>query len=186
MSVVSFALDRFNGIVSSLGHRAGDEVIKLTAGLLRTRNDARANSRSPERARVRARAAGFDAQQAAQWVEYLADLLHAGVRLGSANMSLQATAGIACYPEHSRDAAELCRRASSARSDALARHEQVAVYRLGQEDRSLQLIQIVGDFPQAISDNELRLAFSRSSIAARATSTAQKRSSAGSIRSSAC
>ena len=40
VSVVSIALDRFNGIVSSLGHRAGDEVIKLTAGLLRTRLDA--------------------------------------------------------------------------------------------------------------------------------------------------
>jgi EAL domain-containing protein (putative c-di-GMP-specific phosphodiesterase class I) len=94
-----------------------------------------------------------------QWVEYLADQLRAGVRLGIANVSLQATAGIACYPDHSRDAAELCRRASSARSDALIGHEAVAVYRLGQEDRSLQLIKIVGDFPHAIRNNELRLSF---------------------------
>ena len=50
VSVVSFALDRFNGIVSSLGHRAGDEVIKLAAGLLRERLDTRAAPRPPGRA----------------------------------------------------------------------------------------------------------------------------------------
>jgi EAL domain-containing protein (putative c-di-GMP-specific phosphodiesterase class I) len=64
---------------------------------------------------------------------------------------------VACYPEHSHDAAELCRRASSACSEAVARHETAAVYRLGQEDRALQQIRIVGDFPRALRDNELRL-----------------------------
>ena len=61
---------------------------------------------------------------------------------------------------------ELCRRASSARSDALARHEQVAVYRLGQEDKSLQLIRIVGDFPRASSATSCASRSSRSSTAA--------------------
>ncbi len=159
VSVVSIALDRFDGIVSSLGHRAGDEVIKLTAGLLRTRLDAGQILGHLSGHEFLLALPGYDAQAATHWVEYLEDQLRAGVRLGIANMSLQATAGIACYPEHSRDAAELCRRASSARSDALMRHEQVAVYRLGQEDRSLQLIRIVGDFPQAIRNNELRLSF---------------------------
>src|SRR5262249_23569486 len=74
-----------------------------------------------------------------------------------ANISLQATAGIACYPEHSRDPAELCWRASSARADALARHETNAIYRLGQEDRPRRLIRIVGDFPVAVERNEPRL-----------------------------
>jgi EAL domain-containing protein (putative c-di-GMP-specific phosphodiesterase class I) len=81
------------------------------------------------------------------------------VRVDGANISLQATAGISCYPDHSRDPAELCRRASSARGDALARHETSAVYRLGQEEKSLRLIRIVGDFPLALERDELRLAF---------------------------
>jgi diguanylate cyclase (GGDEF)-like protein len=159
VSVVSLALDRFDGIVSSLGHRAGDEVIKLTAGLLRARLDAGQILGHLSGHEFLLALPGYDAPAATQWVEYLADQLRAGVRLGIANVSLQATAGIACYPEHSRDAAELCRRASSARSDALLRHEAVAVYRLGQEDRSLQLIKIVGDFPHAIRNNELLLSF---------------------------
>ena len=102
---------------------------------------------------------GRDAREAVEWIEFQADALRAGVRVSNANISLQATGGVACYPEHSEDAAELCRRASSARSEALARHETAAVYRLGQDDRSLQQIRIVGDFPRALRDGELRLYF---------------------------
>ncbi len=159
MTVVCLGLDRFAGIVSSLGHRAGDEVIKLAAALLQARiADGQVLGHLNGHEFV-VGLPGFDAQQAAQWVEYQADLLRAGVRVGDANISLQATAGIACYPEHSEDAAELCRRASSARSAALACHETVAVYRLGQDERELQQIRIVGDFPQALRNRELQLAF---------------------------
>jgi len=100
---------------------------------------------------------GRDAREAVEWIEFQADALRAGLRVSNANISLQATGGVACYPEHSEDAAELCRRASSARSEALARHQTAAVYRLGQDDRSLQQIKIVGDFPRALRDGELRL-----------------------------
>jgi len=159
LSVVSLALDRLSGIVSSLGHRAGDDVIKLAAGLLRERiaEGHILGHFSGDEFVIGLR--GFSAEQATEWVAYQADLLRTGVRLGGANISLHATAGIACYPEHSRDAAELCRRASSARADALLRHELVSVYRLGQEDRWLQQIKIVGDFPQALKNDELCLAF---------------------------
>jgi diguanylate cyclase (GGDEF)-like protein len=157
LSVVSLALDRFNGIVSSLGHRAGEEVVKLVAGLLRNRVDEGQILGHLSAHEFVLALPGYDAQQAVQWIEYFADLLRAGVRVGGANISLQATAGIACHPEHSNDAAELCRRASIARSDALLQHQTSAVYRIGQEDRSLQQIKIVGDFQQAITSNELRL-----------------------------
>ena len=85
--------------------------------------------------RVRHRLAGRDAREAVEWIEFQADALRAGVRVTNANISLQATGGIACYPEHSEDPAELCRRASSARSEALARHQTSAVYRLGQDEK---------------------------------------------------
>jgi diguanylate cyclase (GGDEF)-like protein len=159
VSVVLVGLDRFAGIVSSLGHRAGDEVIKLAAGLLRVRlreGELIGHLSAHEFAFA---LPGVDAMQALQWVEYQADLLRSGVRVGGANVSLQATAGIACFPEHSRDAAELCRRASSARSEALARHETASIYRLGQDDRSLRQVRIIGDFPQALGNDELRLYF---------------------------
>ena len=157
LAVVSLGLDRLGGIVSSLGHRAGDEVIKLAAAALRARladTDVLGHLSAHE---FVIGLPGRDAREAAEWIEYQADALRAGVRLSNANISLQVTGGIACYPEHSRDAAELCRRASSARTEALARHQTAAVYRLGQDDRSLQQIRIVGDFPRALRDNELKL-----------------------------
>jgi diguanylate cyclase (GGDEF)-like protein len=157
LAVVSLGLDRINGIVSSLGHRAGDEVVKLTAAALRSRlRDADVLGHLSAHEFV-VGLPGRDAREAVEWIEFQADALRAGVRVSNANISLQATGGVACYPEHSEDAAELCRRASSARSEALARHLTAAVYRLGQDDRSLQQIRIVGDFPRALRDGELRL-----------------------------
>jgi diguanylate cyclase (GGDEF)-like protein len=159
LAVVSLGLDRFSGIVSSLGHRAGDEVVKLAASGLRARlgeDDVLGHLSAHE---FVIGLPGRDAREATEWIEYQADALRAGIRVSNANISLQVTGGVACYPEHSQDAAELCRRASSARSEALARHETAAVYRLGQDDRSLQQMRIVGDFPRAVQNNELRLYF---------------------------
>jgi diguanylate cyclase (GGDEF)-like protein len=156
-AVVSLGLDRINGIVSSLGHRAGDEVVKLAAAALRARlGDTEVLGHLSAHEFV-VGLPGRDAREAVEWVELQADALRAGVRVSSANISLQVTGGVACYPEHSEDAAELCRRASSARSEAQARHETAAVYRLGQDDRALQQMRIVGDFPRALRDGELRL-----------------------------
>jgi diguanylate cyclase (GGDEF)-like protein len=157
VAVVSLGLDRVNGIVSSLGHRAGDEVVKLAAATLRSRlrdNEVLGHLSAHE---FVVGLPGRDAREAVEWIELQADALRTGVRVSNANIALQSTGGVACYPEHSEDAAELCRRASSARSEALAHHQTAAVYRLGQDDRSLQQIKIVGDFPRALRDGELRL-----------------------------
>jgi diguanylate cyclase (GGDEF)-like protein len=158
LCVVSIALDRLSGIVSSLGHRSGDELVKLAAGVLRTRvaDEHILGHFSGNEFVIALR--GFTAEQTVEWIGFQAEQLRSGVKLGGANISLQTTAGVACFPEHSHDAAELCRRASSARTDALLRHEPVAVYTLGQEDRWLKQIKIVGDFPQALKNDELRLA----------------------------
>jgi diguanylate cyclase (GGDEF)-like protein len=159
LAVVSLGLDRFGGIVSSLGHHAGDEVIKLAAAALRSRLRETEVLGHLSGQEFVIGLPGRDAREAVEWIEYQADALRAGVRVSGANISLQVTGGVACYPEHSQDAAELCRRASSARSAALARHETAAVYRLGQDDRALQQIKIVGDFPQALQNGDLRLFF---------------------------
>ncbi len=156
-AVVSLGLDRMAGIVSSLGHRAGDEVLKLAASTLRSRLRETEIVGHLGTQEFVIGLPGRDAREAVEWLEYQADALRAGVRVSNANIALQVTGGVACYPEHSQDAAELCRRASSARSEAVARHETAAVYRLGQDDRALQQMRIVGDFPRALRDNELRL-----------------------------
>jgi diguanylate cyclase (GGDEF)-like protein len=159
LSVVCLRLDRFGGIVSSLGHRAGDEAIKLAAATLRNRL---AEGQVLGHLSAHEFVVGLpetDAAEAAEWVEYQCDQLRSGVKVSGANLSLQATGGVACYPDHSLDAAELCRRASSARVEAVQNHTTVSIYRLGQDERALQQIKIVGDFPQAVRNGELRLYF---------------------------
>lgn len=159
LAVVCLGIDRFDGIVSSLGHRAGDELVKLAAAALRARvGDLELIGHLSAREFVIG-LPSRDAREAVDWIEQQVNALRAGVRVSGANISLQVSGGVACFPEHSHDAAELCRRASSARTEALARREIAAVYKLGQDERSVRQIRIVGDLPQAIANGDLRLYF---------------------------
>jgi diguanylate cyclase (GGDEF)-like protein len=159
LAVVNLALNRFDGIASSLGYRTADEVIKLVAGVLRnimTGDELLGHLKHQEFVLI---LPGLSADQACDYVHRLRDALRAGVTVRGANISLQATAGVACYPEHSHDAAELLRYSSIARNDAEQRAEPVVTYRAGQEDRAVQLVRIVGDFPKALQNNDLELHF---------------------------
>ncbi|HEX5420217.1 MAG TPA: EAL domain-containing protein, partial [Gammaproteobacteria bacterium] len=157
LPVVSLGLDRFSNIVSSLGHRAGDDLIEQVAGLLRNRigegqilghlGSHQFVVALPER----------DVEAAVAWTQSTLDQLRAGVRAAGANISLRGVAGIAAHPVHGSDAAELMRRASIARDEAQQGSEPIVVYRLGQEGRFLEQIRIVGDFPRALTGNELEL-----------------------------
>ena len=159
LTVISLALSRFNRIVSSLGHRAGDEVIKLVAGLLRNRTEEGQILGHVNRQEFFIVLPGYDIDGATEFVSQVTDSLRAGVDVSGANISLQTTAGIATYPGHCAEAAELLRCASIARSDAQFRVDPVVIYRVGQEDHAVQQIRIVGDFPKAIKNNEFELYF---------------------------
>ncbi len=100
---------------------------------------------------------GADSDAGARWVEHLGHLLHAGVSLVGANISLQATAGVAVFPDHSDNGSDLLRRAAVARSSAVASRELFAVFVPGDEDRHRRQIKIIGDFPAAVSNDELCL-----------------------------
>lgn len=159
LAVVCLGIDRFDGIVTSLGHRAGDEVVKLAAAALRARVGELELIGHLSAQEFVIGLPKRDAREAVDWIEQQVNALRTGVRVSGANISLQVSGGVACFPEHSHDAAELCRRASSARTEALARHEIAAVYKLGQDERSVRQIRIVGDLPQAIANGDLRLYF---------------------------
>jgi len=159
LTVLGIGIDRFDRIVSSLGHRAGDDVVKLVAELitssLRT-GELVAHLGGDEFVVVLPES---DGDRVVQWVERLGQVLHTGVRLDEANISLRATVGGASFPEHSREPTELLRRASIAKSTAQANREAFSVYRPGQEERHFEQLKIIGDFPRAIRNNELRVFF---------------------------
>ncbi|HSG66995.1 MAG TPA: EAL domain-containing protein, partial [Gammaproteobacteria bacterium] len=156
-TVISFSLDRFAQIASSLGHNVSDDVLKLVAQTLRRNlRDGQMLAHLGGNEFVLA-VEGGDIGAASRWVEHLGHLLHAGVTLAGANLSLHATAGIAVAPQHGRNAAELLRRAAVARTNALNAREPVAVFMPGDEDRHRRQIRIIGDFPRALAEDELVL-----------------------------
>lgn len=159
LTVVSLVPNRFDRMISTLGRGAGDEIIKLVAGLLRNHlhdGQVLGHVSDQEFALV---LPGYDVEQTIDHVARLADLLRVGVAVSGANISLQATAGIASYPAHSHDGRELLRFASVARNEAQLRHEPVVVYSTDQEERALEQIRTVGDFPRALRNGELELCF---------------------------
>ena len=157
ITAVSFSLDRIGQIASSLGHDTSEQVLTLVADIL---------SRNLREDQYLANVGGNefllalvegDIETAERWVEHLGHILHAGVTLSGASLSLRATAGIAQFPEHSDSIADLLRRAAVARTSAVASHESVAVFVRGDERQHRRQIQLIGDFPKALSNNQLRL-----------------------------
>jgi diguanylate cyclase (GGDEF)-like protein len=157
ITAVSFALDRIGQIASSLGHEISDQVLTLVADILRR------NLRTDQ---YLANVGGnefvlamldSEIELAERWVEHLSHILHAGVTLSGASLSLRATAGIARFPEHSSTAVDLLRRAAVARTSASATRESVAVFVSGDEAQHRRQIQLIGDFPKALSKGQLRL-----------------------------
>jgi diguanylate cyclase (GGDEF)-like protein len=157
LTVISFSIDRFDQIASSLGHSASDEVLKLVADMLKQNlRDGQylAHLGGNE---FLVSLEGADSDGAGRWVDHLGHLLHAGVSLAGANISLKATAGVALFPDHSDNGPDLLRRAAVARTNAVTSRESFAVFMPGDEDRHRQQIKIIGDFPAAVSNDELCL-----------------------------
>jgi EAL domain-containing protein (putative c-di-GMP-specific phosphodiesterase class I) len=85
--------------------------------------------------------------------------LRSGIAVDNANISVQIRAGVALYPIHGINASELLRCAGIARGHASRHLGSVGVYERGQEERSLERIRIVGEFPQAMQNGELWVAY---------------------------
>jgi diguanylate cyclase (GGDEF)-like protein len=157
LTVISFSIDRFDRIASSLGHSASDEVLKLVADILdQNLRDGQYLAHLGGNEFVVA-LEGADPDAAVRWIDHLGHLLHAGVSLVGANISLRATAGVALFPDHSDNGPDLLRRAAVARTNAVTSRESFAVFVPGDEDRHRRQMKIIGDFPAAIRNDELCL-----------------------------
>ena len=153
--VLSIRLGRIGSISSTLGHSASDELIALAARLLRINIDPGeilGQAGSDEFVLIVPGGATDDALECA---EKLRGILAAGVTLGRVNILLQSTFGIAMYPEHGVDPAEILRKASIARSEAESRGEDIGVYQRGREDYHVRQLRLVNDLRSALGRQEV-------------------------------
>lgn len=159
LAVINLALHGFDELASSLGLRTADRLIQLAADRLCDQllhGELLAHLNLQEFALA---LPGATLEQAKSRVSDIQTLLRSGIALGNANIALQLRAGIAMYPQDGVSASELLRCAAIARNNASHHMGSIGVYEFKQEERALELIQIVGDFPRALRDRELWLEF---------------------------
>lgn len=159
LCVLSIRLPRMNAIFSTLGHSASDKVITQAARHLSANlaaGEFLGHTGSSEFTLV---LADSDIPDAISCAERVDGILGAGVTLGRVNISLQTETGIAAFPQHGKDASDLLKCASIARSEAGARHERLMVYESGREQHHLRQLRIVNDLRGALHPGQVFLNF---------------------------
>jgi diguanylate cyclase (GGDEF)-like protein len=157
IAVLSLHIARLDEISSTLGHKASDELIVQAARHLRANlvdGDILGHTETNEFVLVLRGGSKVDALSR---VERIEQILGSGVTLNNTNIALQADIGIAEYPRHGDDAADLLRFASIARTDAESGSDRVVVYEAGREDEFVRRLRVVNDLRAALRHNEIQV-----------------------------
>lgn len=159
VAILSIHLTGMAKITSTLGHSASDELIKLAADQLKANldtNDILGHVGTNEFVLI---LPDNTVENALTYADRIDNILAAGVRLGRINITLRGTIGISGYPQHGKNAADLIRNASIARSEAETRQERVRVYESGRQDHFVRQLRIVNDLLTALQREEIQLHF---------------------------
>ncbi len=157
IAIVSLRFTRMDSISSTLGHTASDELIVTAARHLELNQlpgDLLAHVGTHEFVVV---LPGQDAADALAHVNKLEASLTTGVALGRVSIALRTEFGIAIYPLHGRNAAELLRNAMVARTESGQRGDPVAVYQAGREKHYERQLRLVNDLRSAAEREELHV-----------------------------
>jgi diguanylate cyclase (GGDEF)-like protein len=158
-AVLLLDLDRFKEVNDTLGHAFGDDVLQVVAQRLLhvvRRGDMLARLGGDEFLVI---LEGAEETVAAERARRLIESLDAPFVLATAQVSLDASVGVAVFPKHADDAAALLRRADIAMYEAKQQHSSIAVYERGHDEHHLRQITLMGELRLAQERNELSLAF---------------------------
>jgi diguanylate cyclase (GGDEF)-like protein len=153
-------LDRFKDINDTLGHHVGDRLLMQVA--------KRLEAAAAERGLVVARLGGDEfavllpalaVRQAEQAVAELRELLSAALETEELRVELQASIGIALFPDHGGDPASLLRQAEVAMYGAKEKKLGLAFYDASQDRHSVQRLTLMGELRRAIEADALHLCY---------------------------
>ena len=152
-------LDRFKDVNDSLGHAAGDEVLRVVGerifAFLGMRHQA-ARLGGDEFAIV---APDTDERGAAMLARTIGDAIRAPFAVDGHEVFMSASIGIALAPRDGADAATLLRKSEVAMYSAKRGGSDWAVYAPAPDEPNPQTLAMTADLRHAIENNELALAF---------------------------
>jgi diguanylate cyclase (GGDEF)-like protein len=154
VGMIVMDVDRFKDVNDTLGHNFGDQLlIEIGRRLEQTigTSDKVARLGGDEFA---VRFTNADATDIAARVGIA---FHAPFVLGDVSIEVNASLGIAIYPDHADDADTLMKRADIAMYEAKKNQAGVAVYDSGRDEHSLRRLSLMMELRQAIAGDELEL-----------------------------
>ncbi|GHA74594.1 GGDEF-domain containing protein [Streptomyces termitum] len=157
-ALVLIDLDRFRAVNDTLGHLAGDRLLLQVAERLRL-----ALPRGAEAARLggdefAVLLPAADSTTSAQRVaRHLVAELSSPLDLDGLTLVLEASAGVAVFPEHAADAEGLLRRADVAMYQAKRDRTGVEVYESKRDSNTPDRLGLLGDLRRALDSGEVEL-----------------------------
>jgi diguanylate cyclase (GGDEF)-like protein len=158
LALLLIDLDRFKDINDTLGHHHGDLLLQLIGQRL-----AEALRESDTIARLGGDEFGVlvphltDQAAASQVADRIRQALVGPFEVEELKLDVEASIGIAMYPDHGRDAEALIQRADLAMYAAKAGHQGIEVYAARYDRRSRSRLSLLGELRRAIDEGQLVL-----------------------------
>ncbi|WIM96947.1 bifunctional diguanylate cyclase/phosphodiesterase [Actinoplanes oblitus] len=156
-AVVLLDLNRFKEVNDTLGHHAGDELLKVVAERLRAGlgdGDLLARLGGDEFAML---LPGRDAAQAVALLAWVRDRVAEELVLYDVPLSMEASFGVALYPEHGTGLQDLTQRADAAMYHGKRGTEDIVVFAGGAAGHPHQWLKIQAELRHALERDELVL-----------------------------
>ena len=160
LAIMIMDLDRFKEINDTLGHYNGDRLLKQVAtrllGVIQEPGSV-ARLGGDEFAILLPRVA--EAKEVGSMVSKIHKALQSPFMLDTLKLDIQASIGVALYPEHGTDADTLLQRADVAMYVAKKNHSGFVVYSSKHDEHSPHRLTLMGELRQAIENDQLVLHF---------------------------
>jgi diguanylate cyclase (GGDEF)-like protein len=152
------ALDNYTEVTDTLGHAASDELLLVTAGLLREHAPAQAMVARMEGEQFAVLLPGLSLGAAERAARRLREAVSTRARVAGLDLEITLTIGVAAAPLHGSDAGTLMQRADVALL-AGSGSGGVATYHPVLDQQSLRRLQLGTELEQAMLDGEIGVVF---------------------------